>query len=149
MLGLGLVSLVILTMAAMITSTLRSNQKGISSVPAAQSAESLLDEQLYLMDNDLPPGARAQFWSASGTWKDSSSNGALLRGDQSYDYTIRVSTVNDTSGVAAGSVSNEPGNRLKKVDLTLWWWGTRPTGQRVGMGRLEYRSSRIVNEQDP
>lgn len=149
MLGVGLLTLVILTMTAMVLTTLRSNQKGLTVGPAAQVAESFLDSELYRMDTDNPPGSRALFWSTNGVWKDSSSSGQLVVGGQSYDYRCQVSTLMDTSGVAAGSVSNEAGNRLKKVDLSVWWMGARLTGDRAGMGRLEYATSRIISEQTP
>lgn len=149
MLGVGLLTLVILTMTAMLLTTLRSNQKGLTTGPAAQVAENFLDAELYKMDNDTPAGSRALFWSTNGVWKDSNSLGQLVVGGQTYDYRCQISTVVDTTGVAAGSISNEAGNRLKKVDMSLWWMGARQIGSRAGMGRLEYTTSRIISEQTP
>lgn len=133
----------LLTLVALTLSTLRSNQKATLLGPAARAAKTLLNESLYQVEFDRPAGTRYAFWSTNGVWRDSS----LSSGGVDYQYVIYANTVVDSSGAPLGA---NLGNRVKKVDLVLWWYNTRPRqGTREGMGRLELQASRLVNETPP
>ncbi len=150
MLAVGLLSIVLLTLVALTISTLRSNQKATLLGPATQVAETLLSQRIYQVENDTPAGTRAAFWAASGVWLDSTTDGQIVNGGVTYDYVIYANTVLDSSGVPLGTAAGEPGNRVKKVDLILWWYDTRAQqGTRKGMGKLELQATKLVNESDP
>lgn len=148
--AVGLLAIVLLTLVAMTMSTIRSNQKATLLGPATQVAEKLLNERLYQVEFDTPAGTRDAFWNVNGVWKDSAVDGQVSAGGVTYEYVIYANTVLDAGGVALGTVANEPGNRVKKVDLVLWWYDTRAQqGQRQGMGKLELQASRLINETPP
>lgn len=150
LLAVGLLAIVLLTLVALTISTLRSNQKAALLGPATQVADTLLSQRLYQVENDTPAGTRDAFWNASGVWLDSSVDGKINTGGVSYDYVIYANTVLDAGGVPLGTAAGEPGNRVKKVDLILWWYDTRAQqGTRQGMGKLELQATRLVNESQP
>lgn len=150
LLAVGLLSIVVLTLVALTISTLRSNQKAALLGPATQVAETMLNQRLYQVDHDVPAGTRDAFWAASGVWQDSTVDGQLVSGGVTYDYVIYANTVLDPSGVPLGTAAGEPGNRVKKVDLILWWYDTRAQGgSRQGMGKLELQATRLINESQP
>ncbi|MCE7870855.1 hypothetical protein DYH09_10800 [bacterium CPR1] len=146
-LAVGLLAVLLLTLVALTLSTLRSNQKAALLGPASRAAKTLLNETLYQVELDRPAGTRDSFWSTNGLWRDSAVEGAFSSGGIDYQYAIYANTVFDSSGAPLGK---DPGNRVKKVDLVLWWYSTRPQqGYREGMGRLELQASRLVNEIPP
>lgn len=140
----GVLALTVLVLLALNLSAIRSNEKAALFEGANRAAESLLAQRLYAVENDLPAGTRNAFWSATSAspWIPPTT---IKLGGVEYEYSITVDTVKGPSGTEIGTVAGEPGNRLKKVDVTLKWWG----GQHNGYGRLELHSTRIVNETTP
>lgn len=138
LLAVGLLALVILTLAALITSAIRSNEKGTRTAQAVDVADALLARRLYDVEWDLPPGTRDAFWAASGAWLPPTT---ATMGGVDYQYTVFADTVAGVGGA---------GNRLKKVDLVMSWWDSgQGGGQRQGYGRLEVQASRLVSEVEP
>ncbi|MEW6281945.1 MAG: hypothetical protein AB1758_25295 [Candidatus Eremiobacterota bacterium] len=147
LLAVGLLALVLLTLIAMTTSAIRSNQKAVLLGPANQLAESLMSRTLYEVENDIPPGTRDNFWNYAGAtpWKTNPVPPPKI-GDTAYEWAIYAQTVTDTSGAPLGG----PDNRVKKVDIVIWWWDSKSTGgTRKGYGRMELQASRLVNEVAP
>lgn len=144
LLACGLLAITILVLLALNLSAIRSNEKAALYEQASRAADSLLAQKLYAVENDLPPGTRTSFWSATAAtpWIGPAT---VQMGGVDYEFSLTADTVKDSSGTPVGTVAGESGNRLKKVDITLKWWG----GQHQGYGRLELRSSRIVNENSP
>ena len=135
--AVGLLVLVVLTILAISLSTIRTNQKADLLDHASQVADRLIKETIYGIENDLPAGMTAGFWAASGQWVAPT---PLTVGGVDYEYSISVSPV--------GSFLAP--NRLKKVDLQLWWWDSRSQGgEREGYGRMELHTSRVVHEVAP
>ncbi len=142
MLAVGLVTVLILSLAALITSTLRSNQKASMLAPAAEVAETLMTQEMYGVENDLPAGSHSAFWDTDGIWKDSTVVGVFQSGGVDYEYRMQRRLVAGLGG--------PPPNRVKKVDLSVWWLNTRNNGgDRQGSGKLELHVSRLVNEVAP
>ncbi|GMU56180.1 MAG: hypothetical protein AMXMBFR33_53260 [Candidatus Xenobia bacterium] len=137
MLAVGLLALLVLTLAGLTLSAIRSNEKAARLDPATEVLESVLDESVYQVTWDSPAGTRASFWGAAGTWQ-----GPLTRtvGGTRYEYTLYA---NNVPGFAAG-------NRLKKLDIVLWWWDSRSSGgTRQGYGKMQLEASRVVHETPP
>ncbi|MBI3925132.1 MAG: hypothetical protein HY319_06295 [Armatimonadetes bacterium] len=149
LLAVLLLTLIILMLVGLTTSALRSEEKAARLGRASDVAESLLARTVYDVQWDLPAGTRSSFWSAAGgtAWLGPTT---VTLGGVEYDYTVYADTVADTVGTPLGTVSGEPGNRVKKVDLVLTWWDSGESGgQRQGYGRLELQATRLVNEVGP
>lgn len=139
LIAVGLLAVVILAIAALTISAVRSNQKAAMLGPASQVTDTLVNQTIYQVDSDVPAGTRASFWGHNGAapWMSDS----LTAGGVDYDYIIYL---NDVPGFP------NPGNRVKKMDLVLWWWDSRSqSGDRQGYGRLQMRATRLVNEVAP
>ncbi len=141
MLAVGVLALVLLTLVALVGATLRSNSKSSTLGKATAVADGLLQQALYDVDSDNGGPVATSFWSTEGVWRDSSTNGQVVQGGVNYDYTIAVSTL---AGMGA------PGNRIKKVDVTVEWWNARSNGgDRAGQGKLRTYATQLVNEHAP
>ncbi len=124
----------LLTLVSVCGLGLRANKKSIYALTAAQIAERQLDRWITrAVLNDEPSGARRQFWTREGLWKE----GDETVGGVRYDYRILVSTVPHAG-------EDAPNNRLKKVDIEVSWLD----GERQGLGRLKEFGYRLVNEED-
>ena len=148
-LAVGLLAMVILALAMLGISTIRSSEKAARFSQASQVGSSLITRILYDVECDQPPGTRDAFWDHVGPapWQAVT---PVTVGGVEYEYEVFAETVLETSGVASGTVAGEPGNRVKKVDLVMTWMDSRSTGGfRRGYGRLELQLSRLVNERGP
>lgn len=141
MLAVGLLALVLITLAAAIMAALRSNEKANLLGPATQVAESLMNRTLYQVTTDTPAGTRASFWGAAGQWK-----GPVTEtiGGVDYTYVIYANQVPDAGGGPLGG--GGANNHVMKVDLVVWWWNARV---RQGYGKMEVQATRLVNENGP
>lgn len=143
-LGLGIVAVALMALASVAGSATRASQKGMGRSTAVMVAERQLTRHIQLAQNDSPAGAKALFWDAEYPYP----NIALATGQEpvgpvNFNYALYANTVRDPGGVALGGpVAN---NRLKKVDIVVWWWSE--TGTRQGYGQLQYQTSRVVSEQ--
>jgi Tfp pilus assembly protein PilV len=136
--ALGLFAVCILTVLALSISIARSNQEGEDTGVAGTVANGLVEELVDRVRADQPPGLKADFWD-NDYWEE----GTFLNNGTEYQYKISGSTVQDTGGVDIGNLA--PGNRLKKVDIVVYWWDSETT-DRQGYGRLEMRNTRLVSE---
>ncbi|MBI3927616.1 MAG: hypothetical protein HY319_18900 [Armatimonadetes bacterium] len=144
MIAIGVLTMILLTLIGLSTSAIRSNEKAALLGPATQVSDSLMNRTLYQVDNDLPAGTAASFWNASGpaAWRGPTQE---TIGGVSYEYVIYANTVSETGGGPLGGPVLA--NRVKKVDILVWWWGSRATGEvRQGYGRMQVQSTRLVNE---
>lgn len=124
----------LLTLVSVCGLGLRANKKSLYALTAAQVAERQLDRWISrAVVNDEPSGARRQFWTDEGLWKQ----GEETIGGVKYEYRISIRTV-------PGAGDAVPNNRLKKVDIEVSWL----EGEREGLGRLKEFGYRLVNEED-
>lgn len=139
MVAAGLLAVVLLALMGLITSTLSINQKASLLGPATQVCDSLIQRTIYQVSDDSPAGTHDSFWnhSAATPWR-----GPLQEniGGVDYKYVLYASDAKDTGGVPLGGTA--PGNRVKKLDLDLWWWDR----QKSHYGRLEIQGTRLVHE---
>ena len=115
------------------------DDRTIGSVVASSLADRLIDQ----LRSDAPPGTRASFWDnefgSANPWEE----GTLNNDGTEYQYRILASSVTDSSGDPVGGTT--PNNRLKKVDISVWWWGDE-NQQHQGYGTLKVISTRLVSE---
>lgn len=145
MLAVGVLSLVILTLVALVGATLRSNSKSSTLGKATAVADELLQQTIYDVQADNGGVLATSFWATEGVWRDSAANGQIVRGGTTYDYTIDVATL-----MAGGSPMGAPTNRVKKIDVTVEWWNSRANGgDRQGQGKLRTCVTQLMNENAP
>ena len=135
--ALGLVAVLGLTLIALDTASLRGNQKSILLHDAENLSDSQLQKVIYQAQHDSPSGYKTAFWATEGILAPGQATVRL--GATDFTYAIYANTV---PGVGA------PGNRLKKVDIVMWWWTPEADRVRQGYGRLTVRSTRLIGEAD-
>ena len=135
--AMGIFSVLALTVTALAFSTLRANTKGSLTQEAEALAEAQLQKAIYQAQCDSPPGSAAQFWDTEGIVPPGQLSVSV--GPTEYQYILYANTVPSVGG---------PGNRLKKVDLVMWWWTSEADAARQGYGDLTVRATRLVSEAD-
>lgn len=141
LLAIGLLVILLITVALMTILGLRSNQKSLNHDQALQVAEKQLERVLETARLDQPPGTRAGFWGSDSPLTPYERDVTRL-GNTDYTYAIYTQTVQDlTTGSALGGADN----RVKKVDVVVWWYDSDQSS-RQGYGRLSVRASRLTNE---
>lgn len=134
MLALTLISVAALTLVALSFTAVASRQKAENVSDAMLVAE----EQLALAVNSietLPPADHGAFWDAP--LGAPYSEGTISIGET--DYNFRIDAVDVPTGTAAP-------NRLRKLDVTVWWWSEQPGQSKSGSGQLHYSASRLIRE---
>ena len=136
-LSLGFITTVVLTVLGLTATIQKTGQESTDRINAAMVAESVVEEVVadaqtndhdFFWDNDHLV-YRAGFVEIEGT---------------EYDWTMSAVTVKD-SGADLGSSTGLTNNRLKKVDITVFWWDSQ-TQKSYGYGKLAFRASRLVSE---
>lgn len=140
--ALGLISVAILGLLALSIALAKGNQEGIDKTIGAEVAAQLTDRLVAQLRADAPPGVRNSFWLKDDMitpWD----SGTLQNNGTTYNYKIYAENVRDTSGNSIGGTT--AGNRLKKVDVHVWWWDSE-TKAHQGYGELKVLSTRLVSE---
>lgn len=130
MVALALLAIAALTLVALSFTSLASRQKAEDRAAASMLAAQELERAVYEIQN-LPSGD--SFWDGSREW----SKGSSEVGGTTFSY--RVDSLMVDTGTSAP-------NRLKKLNVSVWWWSTKPDSSRAGYGKLEVSASRIVSE---
>lgn len=140
--ALGLISVAILGLLALSIALAKGNQEGIDKTIGGEVASQLTDRLVAQLRSDTPPGTRSGFWNNDYTatpWDQ----GTFQNNGTTYNYKLYAETVRDTSGQPVGG--GTAGNRLKKVDVYVWWWDSE-TKAHQGYGELKVLSTRLVSE---
>ncbi|MBI3925298.1 MAG: hypothetical protein HY319_07155 [Armatimonadetes bacterium] len=139
-LAVGLLAVALLAVLALAIAAIRSEQKRTDTGTADQVAERQLNRELAAARTD------PAFWSfdyVSPPWKEDS---VQVDGTW-FDFKIYAQTVDNADlGGDLGTASGRADNRLKKVDIVVWWWDSSAQA-RTGYGSLQTRLSRLVSEQ--
>ena len=76
-----------------------------------------------------------------------SEKSALLGPATQVSDSLMNRTLYQAGGPLGGAI---PNNRVKKVDILVWWWEARSNnGQRQGYGKMQVQASRLVEEHAP
>lgn len=142
MVALGLISVALLAVLALSISVARGNREGVDKTVGNVVATQLIDRLIDQLRADRPPGVKANFWGSDfiGSPFD---QGTYTNNETEYQYKIFARTLNDSTGTSIGGVT--PDNRLKKVDIEVFWWDSE-TQDRQGYGELKVTASRLLSE---
>ena len=72
----------------------------------------------------------------------------MLNNQTEFFYKLDATTVRDTAGQPFNG-SNLANNRLKLVQVELYWWNPAPTSTRTGYGKLTTTVTRLIREKQP
>lgn len=139
-LALGLLAVAILSLLAVSVSTLRSDSKALETAAGRLIADQVMKRLLDQMAED--PAVRESFLSGDfqlQPWDQ----GTLTHDNTVFSYTILARTVRDGAGDPVGKEA--PGNRLKKVDIKVWWTD-EANRTRQGYGRLQVETTQLISE---
>ncbi|MFN8606379.1 MAG: hypothetical protein U0931_02530 [Vulcanimicrobiota bacterium] len=143
-LSVAILALALLAMLNLIGSALRSSSRTENLAIAGDVAEQQLTRNIYAAINDLPAGSSKKFWDQDYTdlaWRQ----GSQQVNHMDFHYAIYAQTLTDAqTGKPAGNF-----NRLKKVDIVVWWMHSSSQGGRQGYGQLRTGATRLVNELAP
>ncbi len=141
-LSLGFIAVVILAVLALGVTVLRVDSKSLETSAGSLVADRLVARTVAGLRSDSPAGSKAQFLArdaAGDPWR----RGEVQDHRTVFYYTLHVRSVKDAAGDPLGQAA--VGNRLKKLDVHVWWAGERRTG-REGFGQLEVRTTVLINE---
>jgi hypothetical protein len=148
--GIGLAGILILSIIALTTAALSGDQKAEMGQVALSAADAELNRFARAV-GVVGSSARNEFWGApdnfsayteytgSGTAAQTTSN----RTDFDFEYgyiTVNEAGSSDTLG------QEKPGNRLRKLDLTVSWWNGEQG--KPGYGKLSITTTRLIRESD-
>ena len=142
--ALGILAVVFLIAAALLTSLLRGTQKESDLTAGTILAEQVLTTRVQAIFAGVDPDLTKEQLFASESPPSVPIQGTVRLNQSVYTYEITYASVTSPSGVAIGS--SGPGNRLKKLDIVVWWWNERPEDTRAGYGFLRAETSRLVGE---
>ncbi len=142
LLAFSIIATALLLIIGIFTNVIQSSQKSVDLTAGTILAEYLMDAEMHeilsdkarrdsFFDNDFPMSAGNAY--AMGT--------AATLNQTVFSYVIYNERVEPFT---------TPGNRLKKVDVVVWWWRPGGAGEftvaRQGYGYLRTQMSRLVNE---
>jgi Tfp pilus assembly protein PilV len=140
--ALGLISVAVLSVLALSISIAKSNQEGSDRAVGGVVAKQLVNRLIGQLRSDLPAGTYARFWTDEHDTTPFESD-TFRSNNTDFQYKIFAQSVTDSSGDSVGGTT--PENRLKKVDVFVWWWNSE-TEERQGYGKLEIRNTRLISE---
>lgn len=144
-LSVAILALALLAMFSLIGTALRSSSRTENLAIAGDVAEQQLTRNIYGAVNDQPAGSSMQFWDQDYIdipWRQ----GHQQVNQMDFHYAIYAQTLNDAQ---TGKPAGGNPNRLKKVDIVVWWMHSSPQGGRQGYGQLRTGGTRLVNELAP
>lgn len=132
MLAVALAAVALLSLVAVSLTALRSNRKATDTTVGYLLAEQTVEQLIYGMQANTA----APIWSYSSTLLEYSVDTVNL---SNQDFTVVVYARDPVAGLASP-------HRLKRLEVVTRWWDAQSTATRVGMGRLEARTVRLVRE---
>lgn len=140
--AVGFFAVAVLAILGLTLSVLRMDSKAAQTSAGTLVADQLLQQTVASVRADSPPNTKASFWGSeylNPAWAE----GVVLNNDTQFHYVIYATTVTDAGGTPVGSLASD--NRLKKLDVRVWWFNESPTS-RSGYGRLEAQVTQLVSE---
>ncbi|MBX3171221.1 MAG: prepilin-type N-terminal cleavage/methylation domain-containing protein [Candidatus Eremiobacteraeota bacterium] len=141
---LGILAVALIFLTSFFISLYRATDKSGNTAVGTRVAETVINQQLHdIFKGTHPTLTKAGFFAADAA---PGVSGVLQLGQTEFQYQLDYATVPSSGGgtLGAGLASN----RLKKVTVRCWWWGTGANAQRAGQGRLSIELHRLVNEND-
>lgn len=145
LLSVGIMAMALVALFNLVGSALKNSSRTENLAVAGDVAEQQLNREIYGALNDQPGGARDDFWKndfVALAWRQ----GTRQVNHMDFHYAIYAQTVNDAVTGKPIGLTSAKSNRIKKVDIVVWWMHASPHGGRQGYGRLRTGATRIVNE---
>lgn len=134
-----------LAVVALLLQLIRGTEKQSNLAAGSVLAEEVMTERLQVIFDNAEPGLSKNDFFDNNSPPDSPLEGTVALGQTTFTYRMNYQTVNNTGGnPVGGSAANT--NRLKRVDITVWWWTDDPDNPRAGQGYLRTSATRFVNE---
>ena len=134
MMSLALITIAALTLVALSFSSLSSQQKSENLTDATLVAREQLSLAIHNIET-LSPADHDSFWNVPPTAP--LSEGTVQMAETEYNFKI------EATDVPVGTVAP---NRMRKLDVSVWWWSSEPGEARAGVGQLQYSASSLVRE---
>ncbi len=134
--SIGILATSLVMVVGVFLTVTRASQKSLDLTAGTVVAQSVLSRELYgIMSNEV---SRRTFFD-----RDYQTD-PLLRGTErlnqtAFTYLLYANTV----------MNGDVGNRVKKVDVVVWWWNEEAAsvpGSTAGYGFLRSEVTRLVNE---
>lgn len=142
-LSIGFFGLAILTLIGLSIAITRTDSKALERSAGTLIGDQVLNRTIAELKEDNPAGARANFFSGDFSvtpW----SKGNLVNARTTFYYEVFAHTVIDR-GTGSPLSEDVPGNRLKQVNVHVWWAGEE-SSTRQGSGNLEVWITQLVSE---
>jgi len=145
MIALGMLAGLTLVVFALFLQLVRGAEKQENLAAGAVLAQEVLTERLQTIFDNAEPGLSKEDFFSQDSPPLAPLEGTVALGTTTFTYRINHKTLSDSSGTPIGGdpVNN---NRLKRVDITVWWWNDDPNESRFGQGFLRTEASRFINE---
>lgn len=145
-LSAGLITLAILMAVGIFTALLRSSQKSADRSSGSVVAGSVLQEEIYSIFDGTHPTTTKNAFFGTDSPPGAPLLGTVTLNNTVFTYRIYHTTLQDVSG-GGGSVGDLMGNnRVKRANITVWWWTSGSTQQRTGYGFLRSSLTKLINE---
>jgi hypothetical protein len=143
--GIGMATILILTIIALTTAALSGDQKAEMRQIALALADTELNRFAKVV-GVVGSSTRSSFWAApDGVYSGPGTRPVINTNKTKFDLVYGTSTLNDLStSVPIGQEKDD--NRLRKIDLTVTWWNGEQG--KPGYGQLSVKSTRLVRESD-
>jgi type II secretory pathway pseudopilin PulG len=145
-LSLGILAMAFVALMNLTGSAVKVSSKSENLAVATDLAEKEMTSALQKVLADEPPGSSEEFWENDWTeqpWRE----GTVKVNRMEFSYAIHAKTLQDTEGGELGE--STPNNRVKKVDISVWWMTEEPGEGRTGYGELSVEATRLLNEVKP
>lgn len=143
--ALGVASGAFLVVAALFTQLLRGNQKEADLAAGALIARAVMTERLQKIFAGLEPGLTKEEFFAQNAPPLAPLEGTVTLNRSVFTYRITHQTVSTSGSDPLGGPADR-NNRLKKLNVVVWWWADEENATRSGYGDLRVEATRLVNE---
>ncbi|MEW6280963.1 MAG: hypothetical protein AB1758_20285 [Candidatus Eremiobacterota bacterium] len=146
MVSVGIVAVGILMVIGIFIGLLHQSQRSADRSAGTVVASSMLNQEIYqILNNTHPTVTKADFFDLDSPPEPPLQGTVNLNGTV-FTYTVRYQTVDDNTGSPLGDGLNNA--RVKRTDVTVWWWTDTADTARKGYGYLRTQLTRLVNEGD-
>ena len=138
MVSMAIISTTLLMIMGVFMTVFKASKKAVDLTAGTIFAESVLNRELRNLMTD--PAERGKFFQSNNKVY---AEGVDRLNEAYFTYKMYVTDVSFPT-----SISSRTDNKMKRVDVIVWWWGTgAEKNGRDGYGTLRTEVSRIVNQQ--
>jgi uncharacterized protein (TIGR02598 family) len=143
LLAVAILALTLFALISVAASSLQTRAKSNNLATAQALAETTVESVIRKAQSDADPApkSKSDFWESDfqkpgPPWEQKT----VKVGTNEFRCEVYTKTIVELGG------SGLEQNRIKRVDVTVYWWGGEQTGSRAGSGKLSVALSRLVNE---